>query len=89
VKIVNEAVDEVCRDKSKENEMLKKTRYLWLKNPEKLTKKQQRKLESLKQRKQRGRSFCFCVPLLLTENEKGYVIGCFSSEILFKNNFTF
>jgi Transposase and inactivated derivatives len=43
MKIVNEAVDEVRRDECKEND--KKTRYLWLKNPEKLTKKQQKKLE--------------------------------------------
>ncbi len=48
MKIVNDAVDEVRRLEAKENELLKKTRYLWLKNPEKLTKKQQKKLESLK-----------------------------------------
>jgi hypothetical protein len=45
--IVNDAVDEVRRSEAKENELLNKTRYLWLKNPEKFTKKQQKKLESL------------------------------------------
>lgn len=48
MKIVNEAVDEVRRDENRENKLLKKTRFLWLKNPEKLTTKQKNKLESLK-----------------------------------------
>jgi len=48
MKIINAAVDEVRRDESKENSLLKKTRYLWLKNPSKLTPKQHKKLESLK-----------------------------------------
>ncbi|SHJ43147.1 zinc-finger of transposase IS204/IS1001/IS1096/IS1165 [Desulfofundulus thermosubterraneus DSM 16057] len=48
MKIINTAVDEVRRDESIENRLLKKTRYLWLKNPCNLTAKQRRKLESLK-----------------------------------------
>jgi transposase len=48
MKIINAAVDEVRRDESKENQQLKKTRYLWLKNPSNLTAKQRKKLESLK-----------------------------------------
>lgn len=48
MKIINAAVDEVRRDESKENRLLKRTRYLWLKNPANLTAKQRKKLESLK-----------------------------------------
>jgi transposase len=47
-KIVNAAVDEVRRNESHENESLKKTRYIWLKNPQNLTAKQRKKLDSLK-----------------------------------------
>jgi transposase len=48
MKIINTAVDEVRRNEAQENDSLKKTRYIWLKNPRNLTKKQQHKLESLK-----------------------------------------
>ncbi|OPX90268.1 MAG: hypothetical protein A4E53_01154 [Pelotomaculum sp. PtaB.Bin104] len=48
MKIINAAVDEVCRYESQENEALKMTRYIWLKNQQNLTAKQRKKLESLK-----------------------------------------
>jgi len=48
MKMINEAVDEVKRQEQSENEILKKTRYTWLKNPENLTKYQSEVLESLK-----------------------------------------
>ena len=47
MKIVNEAVDQVRRQEQLENKYLKKTRYIWLKNPGNLTAKQSDKLESL------------------------------------------
>jgi len=46
---VNEAVDEVRRMEQKENNELKKTRYIWLKNPNNLTKEQKEKLATLSQ----------------------------------------
>jgi len=47
VKLLNEAVDKVRRNESKQNPFLKGTRYLWLKNPKNLTKSQLEKLQSL------------------------------------------
>jgi transposase len=47
VKLLNEAVDKVRRAESKQNPILKGTRYLWLKNPNNLTKKQIEQLQSL------------------------------------------
>jgi transposase len=49
MKIVNEGVDAVRRMEQSENDVLRKTRYTWLKNPENLTVKQQKKLDSLKE----------------------------------------
>lgn len=40
VKLLNEGVDEVRREEAKENEVLKNTRYIWLKNSNNLTEKQ-------------------------------------------------
>lgn len=37
MKIVNEAVDKVRREEQREQPLLKKSRYVWLKNPENLT----------------------------------------------------
>jgi transposase len=45
---VNDAVDEVRRKEQKRNKSLKKTRWLWLKNQKKLTKKEKDKLVTLK-----------------------------------------
>ena len=44
---VNKEVDNVRRAEIKENEILKGTRYLWLKNPENLTAKQLEQMQSL------------------------------------------
>ena len=48
MKIMSEAVDEVRREEQAENALLKNTRYIWLKNKCNLTKKQLKKLKSLK-----------------------------------------
>ena len=47
LKIVNEAVDAVRREESKADPALKGTRYLWLKNPDRLTARQKAGLASL------------------------------------------
>ncbi len=48
VKILNEALDKVRQAEQKKNPLLlKRTRYLWLKNPGKLTAKQQEQLKTL------------------------------------------
>lgn len=47
LKIINEAVDEVRREESKQNPLLKGKRYIFLKNNKNLSKKQQNQLESL------------------------------------------
>ena len=46
---MNKAVDEVRRLEAKEEFLLKETRYIWLKNPENLTRKQRLKLNSVKE----------------------------------------
>jgi transposase len=48
LKIINEAVDEVRREEAKTNPLLKKTRYIFLKNEANLTDKQRAKKEELK-----------------------------------------
>lgn len=48
IKLVNEAVDEVRRVEQQLNRVLKNTRYIWLKNPSSLTKKQLTELGGLK-----------------------------------------
>ena len=48
MKIINNAVDEVRRQEQKNHLELKKTRYIWLKNPDKLKKNQSERLEELK-----------------------------------------
>jgi transposase len=47
VKIVNEAIDAVRREEVSENEVLKKTRYIWLKNEANLTDMQKSTVESI------------------------------------------
>ena len=47
MKAVNKAVDQVRRNEQSDNKELKKTRYIWLKNKNNLTKKQKEKLKSL------------------------------------------
>ncbi len=51
MKIINDAVDQVRREEQKDRPELKKSRYVWLKNPENLTLKQQTLFESLNVRK--------------------------------------
>lgn len=45
--LVNDAVDEVRRRETEEQPVLKKSRYLWLKNPANLSRKDAQRLESL------------------------------------------
>lgn len=47
MKIVNEAVDKVRREEQKDCPALKKSRYVWLKNPENLNTTQQERLDDL------------------------------------------
>lgn len=48
MKLMSEAVDQVRRDEQAHNANLKRTRYIWLKNPENLTSRQVKELGSLK-----------------------------------------
>lgn len=47
IELVNEAVDEVRRNESKNNDWIKGTRYLWLKNLQNLTADEKEKLVEL------------------------------------------
>lgn len=49
MKMVNSAIDEVRRQEQGYNKFLKKTRYIWLKNPDNLTEKQKAQLGSLRE----------------------------------------
>jgi len=51
MKLIQEAVDKVRREEAKTTDLLKKTRYLWLKNPRQLTLHQQAKLDHLSHHK--------------------------------------
>lgn len=58
VKLVNDAVDVIRRREAKEQPVLKRTRYLWLKNPADLSEKQQGKLNAVtKQNLKTGRAY--------------------------------
>lgn len=48
MKIVTAAENTISRSKQNENILLKKTKYIWLKNPESLTIFKQKRLKSLK-----------------------------------------
>ena len=48
IKLVNDAVDKVRREERKTSKSLAKTRYLWLKSPEKLTDEEKALLEDLR-----------------------------------------
>ena len=48
MKLMNEAVDKVRREEQSHNALLKRTRYIWLKNPENLTANQNKMLTPLK-----------------------------------------
>lgn len=47
IKHANEAVDAVRKEETRENNILKKTKYLWLKNKDNLSKSQKEKFESI------------------------------------------
>lgn len=47
MKLVNDAVDQVRREEQKERPELKESRYVWLKNPRNLTRRQRELLEEL------------------------------------------
>jgi len=47
MRILNTAVDQVRREESKHRKELKRTRYLWLKNPTRLTTKQKQTMDDL------------------------------------------
>jgi transposase len=47
IQALNKAQDEVRRMESKKNPLLRGTRYIWLKNPDKLTEEQSKSLKSL------------------------------------------
>jgi len=49
IKLINSAVNDVRKMESKINELLKGTRYIWLKNPENLTVSQEKLMKSLSQ----------------------------------------
>lgn len=51
MKIINDAVDQVRREEQKDHPELKSSRYVWLKNPEHRTPKQQAVFESLNVKK--------------------------------------
>jgi transposase len=51
MKLMNEAIDQVRRDEQAHNACLKRTRYIWLKNPENLSEKQEIELGSLKDKR--------------------------------------
>jgi len=48
IQALNKAQDEVRRTEQKNNPLLKSSRYIWLKNPENLTEKQKKQLETLR-----------------------------------------
>jgi transposase len=48
IQALNKAQDEVRRAEQKQNPLLNKSRYIWLKNPENLTAEQKKKLETLR-----------------------------------------
>jgi transposase len=48
IQALNKAQDEVRRTEQKQNPLLKRSRYIWLKNPENLTAEQKKKLETLR-----------------------------------------
>ena len=47
-KLANEAVDQIRRQEVKINDLLKNSRYIWLKRPENLTERQKEKLDMLR-----------------------------------------
>jgi transposase len=48
IKLVNDVVDRIRIEEARRNEELAKSKYCWLKNPENLTPKQEKRLEGIK-----------------------------------------
>jgi len=48
IKEMNDAIDKIRRRESKVNDILRNTRYGWLKNPDDLTEKEKKHLSSIK-----------------------------------------
>lgn len=48
IKLMNDAINKICIEEARDNEPLKRTKYLWLKNPENLEEWQERKLLQVK-----------------------------------------
>jgi len=48
IQVLNKALDEVRRMEQKQNPLLKRSRYIWLKNPENLTAEQKMKMKTLR-----------------------------------------
>ena len=64
IKHANEAVDKVRKEEAKTNAIMKKTKYLWLKNASSLTEHQRRKMESLSsERLKTGRAYSMRVTI--------------------------
>jgi len=58
MKLLNTAVDEIRRSEQVQEKELKSSRYVWLKNPKNLTAKEQKKLDSLSDKKLKtGRAY--------------------------------
>jgi len=62
--LMNKAVDEVRRQEVRENRVLKRTRYLWLKNPDKLSVQQTEQMKGLaKENLKTGRAYAIRLAL--------------------------
>jgi transposase len=48
IKLMNDAINKIRIEEARDNELLKKTKYLWLKNPENLEEWQEEKMSKLK-----------------------------------------
>ncbi|AIA56819.1 transposase (plasmid) [Acidithiobacillus caldus ATCC 51756] len=68
VKLVNEAVDAVRKGEAQSQPSFKKTRWLWLKNPSKLTAKQSKKIRGSNQRANHADSSGLSVPPYFSRN---------------------
>jgi len=78
MKLLNKAVDETRRSEQMNNKELKSSRYVWLKNPNHLSKREQSKLDSLSGKKLKtGRAYRMKLLFqeLFTYNEESAIPG--------------
>lgn len=78
MKLLNKAVDETRRSEQVHEKNLKSSRYIWLKNPNNLSKKEQAKLDSLSEKKLKtGRAYRMKLVFqeLFTYNEESAKTG--------------